>query len=466
MPDDPSAARSEDEIHDRLADVVEDLDSRWPESRLEPTLSRVRSVLDLMANPEATYPVIHVAGTNGKTSTARMIDALLLELGLHTGRVTSPHLTDVRERITLDGRPVDLARFVAAHEDVEPYVGIVDARNEERGAPRLSYFELLTVMAFATFSDAPIDVAVVEAGMGGTWDATNVVDSAVAIITPIGLDHQAYLGDTIEAIAGEKAGIVKPGAFVVLAQQEPAAAEVVLRQAGQLEATVAREGLEFGVVARELAVGGQLLTLKGLAGEYDGVFLPLHGVHQAHNAACALAAVEAFLGGGATALDLDVVRSGFAAVTSPGRLEAVRRGPTVLLDAAHNPAGARALATALAEEFAFERLVAVVAMLDDKDAASFLEAIEPVVDAVVVTAARSPRSLDVDTLSAVAEDVFGSGRVSAASGLVDAIDVALADAETASTTGGAGVLVTGSVVAIGEARALLRRDEPDPIGGD
>src|SRR6478735_3785660 len=344
-------------IEERLEEALHDLDSRWPESRLEPTLDRVRAVLDLLANPELSYPVIHVAGTNGKTSTARMIDALLLAFGLHTGRFTSPHLSDVRERITLDGEPVDRERFVHAFEDVSPFVEIVDARNADeadadgREAVRLSYFELLAVTAFAAFADAPVDVAVVEVGMGGTWDATNVVYSQVAVITPIGLDHQAYLGDTIEAIAGEKAGVIKPDGVVVMAQQQLEAAEVVVRQAAQLEATIAREGLEFGVANREIALGGQLLTLQGLGGTYDEIFLPLHGAHQAHNAAVALAAVEAFLGGGRGLLDIEVVRAGFASVRSPGRLEAVRRGPTVLLDAAYNPGGAKAIAETLDEEF-------------------------------------------------------------------------------------------------------------------
>ena len=455
-------------VAERFAGVERDLASRWPESRLEPTLERVRATLDLVANPERGYPVIHVAGTNGKTSTARMIDSLLLAFGLHTGRFTSPHLHDVRERITLDGEPVDAERFVAAFDDVISYVDIVDARNAERDRPRTSYFELLTVMALAAFADAPVDVAVIEVGMGGTWDATNVVDPAVAVITPIGLDHQAYLGDTVEAIAGEKAGVIKPGALAVIARQPAAAADVLLGQAEQLEVPVAREDVEFGVIGRELAVGGQVLTLQGLGGVYPEVFLPLHGEHQAHNAACALAAVEAFLGGGRSTLDLESVRAGFAAVRSPGRLEAVRRNPTVLLDAAHNVDGALALAAALRDEFDFPRLVAVVAMLDDKDAAGFLEAIEPVVSSVVVTAARSPRALDVDTLTAAAVDVFGDDRVEAAPNLVEAIDLAMAAADEAGVGGGSGVLVTGSVVTVGEARTLLRRAdaEPDPYEGD
>ena len=462
-----------DDLDERFEDAKRDLDDRWPESRLEPSLDRVRAVLDLLANPELSYPVIHVAGTNGKTSTARMIDALLVAFGLHTGRFTSPHLSDVRERIAFEGKPIDVARFVAAYEDVVPFVDIVDARNQaETDAdgnelPRLSYFELLAVTAFAAFADAPVDAAVVEVGMGGTWDATNVVYSQVAVITPVGLDHQAYLGDTIEQIAGEKAGVIKPGGVVVMADQLPAAGEVIARQAAQLEAELVREGADFGVVMRELALGGQVLTLRGLGGGlYDEVFLPLHGAHQARNAAVALAAVEAFFGAGAARLDVDTVREGFASVTSPGRLEAVRRSPTVLVDAAHNPAGATALAATLGEEFGFQRLVAVVGMLEDKDAIGFLAALEPVVDAVVVTEPHSPRAWDPDALGALAVSVFGDDRVEVVPAIADAIERALELAEEDGVTSGAGVLVTGSVVTVGEARRLLHRPRPGAPSDD
>ena len=250
-----------------LAEVESALARRWPESRLDPTLERVRDLLDVLGSPQTAYPVLLVAGTNGKTSTARMVDALLRELGLRVGRYTSPHLERVTERISLDGEPLADDRFVQAFTEIEPYLDLVDARHEHP----LSYFETLTALAYAVFADAPVDVAVVEVGMGGTWDATNVVDATVAVVTPVGLDHQAYLGDTIELIAGEKAGIVKAGGFAVLARQEVAAAEVLLRRVAEVGATVAREGLEFGVLTRSLAVGGQLLELRGLAGTYPDV---------------------------------------------------------------------------------------------------------------------------------------------------------------------------------------------------
>ena len=398
--------------------------------------------------------MVHVAGTNGKTSTTRMVDALLREFGLRTGRFTSPHLHTLRERISFDGQPIDPERFIATYDDVAPYLDLVDSRHDVR----LSFFEVLTAMAFAAFADAPVDVAVVEVGMGGAWDATNVADAQVAVVTPIDIDHTHFLGSTLTEIAGEKAGILKPGSYGVLAQQPVEAAEVLLRRSVEVDAIVAREGLEFGVMARTLAVGGQMLSLRGLAGEYDDVFLPLLGAHQAHNAACALAAVEAFLGGAHAErgpLDVDLVRAAFAGVSSPGRLETVRSSPTVLLDAAHNPAGARATAEAVGESFGFTRLVGVFAAMADKDVRGMLEALEPVLAEVVVSQSTSGRAMPADELAAIAVEVFGADRVEVAPRLDDAIDSAVALAEEEGHFGGAGVLVTGSIVTVAEARTLL-----------
>ncbi|HSN05805.1 MAG TPA: folylpolyglutamate synthase/dihydrofolate synthase family protein [Candidatus Angelobacter sp.] len=445
----------------RYLAIERSLAGRWPESRIEPTLDRIRGLLDLLGDPQTAYPVIHLAGTNGKTSTARMVESLLRSFGLRTGLFTSPHLHSVRERIRIDGEAIDSERFVRIHDDIAPYVDIADATSEAAGGPRLSFFELMTAMAYAAFADAPVDVAVVETGMGGTWDATNVVDSSVAVVTPVDLDHREYLGPTIAAIAGEKAGIIKPGGTAVLAAQSLDAAEVLLRRCVETGATVAREGVEFGVVDRAPAIGGQLLTLRGPGGDYEDVLLPLFGAHQAQNAAVALAAVEAFLGGGTAPLNPDLVRQGFASVSSPGRLEVVRRSPTVLVDAAHNPHGARALAAAIADGFEFTTLVGVVAVLSDKDARGLLEALEPVLSEVVVTSSSSPRAADVDDLAAIAVEVFGAGRVQAERRLADALDAAIARADEAAADlgGGTGVLVTGSVVTAAEARTLLGRGE-------
>ncbi|HWG99800.1 MAG TPA: folylpolyglutamate synthase/dihydrofolate synthase family protein, partial [Pilimelia sp.] len=345
-------------------------------------LGRMQRLMDALGSPQRAYPSIHLTGTNGKTSTARMIDALLRAHGLHTGRYTSPHLETVRERISLDGEPVDEERFVAAYREVAPIAELLDARQDQS----LTYFEMTTALALATFADAPVDVAVVEVGLGGAEDATNVLHAPICVVTPIGLDHTEWLGDTLADIALAKSGIIHADATVVCAAQEEPAAEPLLRRCAEVGATIAREGAEFGVLRRALAVGGQLLTLQGLGGVYDDVLLPLHGAHQAQNAAVALAAVEAFLGAGAhKQLDPEVVREGFAAASSPGRLERVRSAPTILLDGAHNPHGMAATVAALAEEFAFRRLVAVVAVFADKDVAGVLELLEPVVDEVVVT---------------------------------------------------------------------------------
>jgi dihydrofolate synthase/folylpolyglutamate synthase len=434
-----------------LARVERDILARAPEHDLIPTLDRISTLVDILGSPQQAFPVIHVTGTNGKTSTTRMIESLLREFGLRTGTFTSPHLHSMRERIALDGRPIDTERFVSTYADVLPYVEMVDAGSDVK----MSFFEVLVAMAYAAFADAPVDVAVVEVGMGGAWDATNVADGQVAVVTPIAIDHTRFLGSTVEAIATEKAGIIKPGSVAVLAPQQLEVAEILLRRAVTVDATVAREGLEFGVSTRLVAVGGQMITLKGLGGEYDEVFLPLHGAHQAHNAACALAAVEAFLGGGRGQLDIEVVRGGFAAATSPGRLEVVRRSPTVVLDAAHNPAGAEATAEAVADAFGFTRLVGVVAAFEDKDVRGILEAFEPVMAEVVVSQASSPRAMPADDLAAVAVDVFGADRVEVVPRLDDALDAAVRLAEEEGDLGGAGVLVTGSILTVAEARALL-----------
>ncbi|KAB7850077.1 bifunctional tetrahydrofolate synthase/dihydrofolate synthase [Streptomyces mobaraensis] len=449
------ARPADPEVERALREVEAELAGRWGETKLDPSLERIRKLMDVLGQPQHAYPSIHITGTNGKTSTARMIEALLSAFDLRTGRYTSPHVQTYLERISLDGAPISAERFVETYRDIEPYVRMVDEREEFR----LSFFEVLTGMAFAAFADAPVDVAVVEVGMGGTWDATNVVDGTVAVVTPISLDHTDRLGSTPGEIALEKAGIIKQGATVVLAQQPVDAAQALLKRAVEVDATVAREGMEFGVVAREVAVGGQLLTLRGLGGEYPEVFLPLYGAHQAHNAAVALAAVEAFFGIGsqhARTLDLDVVRRAFASVTSPGRLEVVRRSPTVVLDAAHNPAGARAAAEAVTEAFGFSRLVGVVATSADKDVRGVLEAFEPVFAEIVVTRNSTDRTMDVDELAALAVEVFGEERVQVEPRLDDALEAAITLAEEEGEYAGAGVLVTGSVFTVGDARLLLR----------
>lgn len=436
-----------------LARVEAELRPRWPETRLEPSLTRIAALMDVLGDPQRSYPVVQVTGTNGKTSTTRMIDQMLRGFGLRVGRFTSPHLASITERISIDGVAISATRFAEVYDDVAPYLSLVDA-----GQPiALSYFEVLTALGYVAFADAPVDVAVVEVGMGGRWDSTSVADAQIAVVTPIELDHTNYLGGNVGSIAAEKAGIIKSGAIAVLAQQPPEALDPLLRRSVGVDATVAREGLEFGVADRRIAVGGQLLTLQGLGGSYDEVFLPLHGAHQAQNAVVALAAVEAFFGAGAHGrIDIDVVRAAFAGVRAPGRLEAVRSAPTTLVDAAHNPAGMRATVAAVQEAFHFRRLIAVVAAMADKDVRGMLEILEPVVDQLVVTANSSPRTLAPDDLGVLAVDVFGADRVTVEVRLDDALDTAVRLAEEdIQAYGGSGILVTGSVVTAGEARVLL-----------
>ncbi|GGS41976.1 bifunctional tetrahydrofolate synthase/dihydrofolate synthase [Actinokineospora fastidiosa] len=444
---------------DELRQVESELDTRWPETKIEPSLARISALAHLLGDPQRTYPVVQIAGTNGKSSTTRMIDALFTRLGLRTGRYTSPHLQLVTERIGLDGAPIDPVRYVEVYRDVEPLLAMVDGKSE---VP-LTKFEVLTAMAYSAFADAPVDVAVVETGLGGSWDATSIVEPRVAVVGPVGIDHVEYLGPDLLSIAREKAGIIKPGSIAVLAEQDPGVARVLLERCAEMDATVARQGMEFGVHHRDVAVGGQMIAIQGLGGVYDEIFLPLHGAHQADNAARALAAVEAFFGAGADRrLDIDAVREAFATVVVPGRMERMRTAPSVFIDAAHNPHGAAALAAALDAEFEFRTLVGVVGVMADKDVAGILTALEPVFSDLVVTTNSSPRAMDPDLLAGLAVDVFGDERVTVAPRLDDAVETAVGIAEETDDpnepVSGGGVVITGSVVTAGEARTLFGKE--------
>jgi dihydrofolate synthase/folylpolyglutamate synthase len=431
--------------------------ARWPETRLEPSLDRISAFCDLLGQPQRAYPVVHLTGTNGKTSTSRMVDTLLRATGLRTGRFTSPHVESMTERISLDGEPLSEERFVEAYADVAPVAALVD----EDSLHPLSFFETVVGMAYATFASSPVDAAVIEVGMGGTWDATNVADAAVAVILPIAVDHSSYLGARPVDIAREKAGIIKPGSTVVCAVQAGDVAAVIAERATEVGATVLWEGRDFGVEHRVPAVGGQLLRLQGLRSAYDDVFLPLYGAHQGQNAVVALAAVEALLG--PDPLDDELVRDAFEEVTSPGRLEIVRRSPTIVLDAAHNPHGAEALVEALEDSFTFSPLIGVVAVMADKDYEAVLSALEPALAAIVCTRSATSRSLPAEELAETARGIFGIDRVYVAPRLDDAITQAATLAEEGGVFGEAigsgGVLVTGSVVTVGEARRMLRPRE-------
>lgn len=423
--------------------------ARWPETRIAPTLERISALTDILGSPQLTYPTIHVGGTNGKTSTSRMIDSMLFKMGLRTGRFTSPHLESYLERISINGQPIIAAELIFAYNDISPYLDLMDSKFENP----ISFFEAMTALAFAAFAEHPIDVGVIEVGMGGEWDATNVIQAGVSVITPIGLDHTEYLGNTLTEIAKTKGGILKSGGFGVLAQQEPEAAIELLSRAAEVGIDVAREGVEYSLTSRAVAVGGQLISISGLNESFDDIFLPLHGKHQAANAATALVAVEAFFGD--TALDHDAVRAGFAAVTSPGRCEVVHRDPTILLDAAHNPHGAKALAETISNEFTFDEVIGVVASFADKDVRGILLELEPIMNEIIVTANSSPRAMKLSELEKLASEIFGKDRVTAIETLSAAINQAIKDAKRPLSDDSVGVLITGSVITVGESRTII-----------
>lgn len=436
---------------ERVDAIEQALLARWPEVRISPTTERIAALVDILGSPQLTYPTIHVGGTNGKTTTSRMIDSLLFSHGLRTGRFTSPHLETYRERIAINGEPIDPKDLIFAYNDIAAYLDLIDTKFNNP----ISFFEAVTALGFVAFAEHPVDVAVIEVGMGGEWDATNVVDADVSVLMPIGFDHMEYLGHTLHEIAATKAGIIKEGGFIVLAQQEPEAAKELIRKAAEVGADVVREGIEYCVASRAVAVGGQLITITGLHDTYDDIFLPLHGKHQAANAASALVAVEAFFGD--QPLDIEAVRAGFAAVTSPGRCEVVHRDPTIILDAAHNPHGAKALAETLSNEFNFDEIIAVVGVFGDKDATGILQELEQIVDHVIVTQSSSTRAMSSGELEKIASTVFGVDRVFEISNLEAAIDRAVTDATRPLSEDTIGIIVTGSVVTVGEARSYLRK---------
>lgn len=411
---------------------------------------------DLLGNPEQACPVILITGTNGKGSTAIMIDSLLRAMGLRTGRFSSPHLEDLTERIAIDGEPIAADVFDDLVTQLEPMIEIVDAQRID--GISMTFFEVMTGLAYAAFADAPVDVAVVEVGMGGEWDATNIVNAEVAVLAPVDVDHTALLGNTVAEIAAEKAGIIKAGSRAVLAAQSPDAARVLLARCAEIGVELRREGIEFGLIDRIPAVGGQVLRLETADGPLGDLVLPLYGAHMAHNAALALAAVEAFLGG--RALPADAIADGFAEVKAPARLELVRTSPAILLDTCHNPHGARATIAAVSEAFAFEPLIGIVAMMADKDVSGVLEVFAESMSTVVCTTiAGTPRALPASELAARATDIFGPQRVLVAENLEDAIEQAVALADQAGPT--AGILLAGSVYAAGQARSLLVREQAE-----
>lgn len=457
--DDAEAARAEHEealakaadsveLDAAVAKIYELIVERAPEHDIEPSLDRIRMLLDILGDPQNTFPTVHITGTNGKTSTARMIDAVLTAFGVRVGRFTSPHLIDVRERMSIEGAPISREAFIAAWNDIAPYVEMVDTKSVANGGVRLSFFEVFTALALVAFADHPVDAGVIEVGMGGTWDATNLVEAGVSVIMPIDLDHTKWLGSTIREIAEEKAGIIKPGQIVVIAEQPEEALEVLLDRAREVDAIVRLEGRDFEVIDRQMGVGGQLVTVRTPSATYTDVFVPLFGEHQAHNAAAALVGVEAFMGG--RALDAKIVENGMMTATSPGRLQVVRTSPTILVDAAHNPAGARVLADALDDSFAFAHVVGVYSAMGDKDIESVLAEMEPHLDSIVITEMPGERAANIEQLREIAIDIFGEDRVEVRDSLGEAVDCAATLAEaTTDPADKCGVVVFGSVVLAG-----------------
>ncbi len=423
----------------RFDEAVAELDGRQPEHMPEPDLDRVRALASLLDDPQLTYPTIHVTGTNGKTTTARLTGALACVHGLTTGLFTSPHLTSVVERFEICGEPISEEAFGEEFEHLMPFLRTVD----EQVGP-VTYFEALAALGFLVFADAPVQLGVFEVGMGGTWDATNLVAGDVAVICPVGLDHPE-LGSTIAEVAGEKAGIIKQGKVAVVREQDPEALEVLERRCDEQIATMLLEDREWGLEQRTAAVGGQALTVRGLHASYDELLLPIHGEHAAANAAAAIAAVEALL---ERELDVDAVRATLASVTSPGRLEVVGRHPLVVLDGAHNPAAAEALSTALPETFAGDRLHLVMAVFKDKDLEGIVRAIAPLADAGYATAVDSVRARPAKevasalTAAGVPTETFAS------------VAEALAAARKAASEEDV-ILVTGSLYTVADARRVV-----------
>lgn len=441
-------------VLERVEEIYQQIIARVPEHQVQPTLDRVTETLDILGDPQNSYPSVHITGTNGKTSTTRMIDALLGAFGVRTGRFTSPHLVDVRERITIEGDSISPDEFVRTWEDIAPYIEMVDRAHAETDGTKLSFFEVFTVMAFAAFADHPVDAAVVEVGMGGRWDATNVIDAGVGVIMPIAIDHEKWLGSTIREIAEEKAGIIKPGQIVIVAKQQEEALRVIEERAAQVDAIVRLEGRDYEVLDRQLGVGGQMITVRTPAAVYEDVFVPLFGDYQASNAAAAIAAVEAFMGG--RALDAKVVEAGMLGATSPGRLQVVRHSPTIIVDAAHNPAGAHTLGESISEAFDFERVVGVYSAMGDKDIEGVLGEVEPYLDSIVITQMPGPRAKPAEEIAQIAREVFGSDRVDVQEDILEAIATAVNLGESGDESAPAtGVVIFGSVLLAGEVLRLM-----------
>ena len=431
------------------SDVMSALASRWPENKINPSLDRIKLLLDYLGNPQDGLKAIHIAGTNGKTSTSRMIERLLRSLDLRTGLYTSPHLVHPRERISIDGEPISVKNFEEVFSQVEPFLEIVD---EKIPGGSVTFFEVLTAMAFVSFSDTPVDVISLEVGMGGRWDATNVLTPMVSVITPIDLDHQEYLGNTIEKIALEKTGIIKENIPVVVSNQGKDAAKIILAKAIENNSPIMREGIELDVLERSVGIGGQQLTIANPYGTHSELFLPLFGKHQASNAAVSLTAVEAFLD---RQIDHDLVQEAFAEFSSPGRLQILKRNPTIVIDAAHNPAGIRATKQGITESFQFDNLILILAFMGDKDVDQILEELKGFAQVVILTQTNSIRALSVVDLAKKVKNISQfATRIESSDNSSEAIKLAMNLAKDLGNS--AGIIALGSVVLAGEIGLFIK----------
>ncbi|MFY7862845.1 MAG: bifunctional folylpolyglutamate synthase/dihydrofolate synthase [Rhodoluna sp.] len=441
-------------------EVMDALLTRIPENKLRPRLEPTRRAVELLGDPQKSYRVIHITGTNGKTTTTRIIERILRELGLRTGRFTSPHLVRLNERMAIDGEPVGDQQMAEVWADIEPILALVDAELEAAGDTKLTFFEALAVLGFAVFADAPVDVLVLEVGMGGEWDSTNVANGDVAVFTPISIDHAERLGNTVGEIAKTKSGIIKPGAIVVSSAQPAEALEVLEAKSASIAERIAVYGRDFEVLDVEPDVTGQRFSVKTLTSEYRDLFLPLHGEYQAENAALAISAVEAFFGASNRLFD-DVLRVAIADSTSPGRLQVVSRNPLTILDAAHNPGGAEVLARAMKKSFGAPETVAVVSILADKDAAALLEALDETAKTFIITQSSSPRAIEVDELAQIARNVFGAERVKTAESALTAMTLARRE-----VSDNGAILVTGSITLVGDVLKNIQLNETESDGDE
>ncbi len=431
------------------SDVMSALASRWPENKINPSLDRIKLLLDYLGNPQDGLKAIHIAGTNGKTSTSRMIERLLRSLDLRTGLYTSPHLVHPRERISIDGEPISVKNFEEVFSQVEPFLEIVD---EKIPGGSVTFFEVLTAMAFVSFSDTPVDVISLEVGMGGRWDATNVLTPMVSVITPIDLDHQEYLGNSIEKIALEKTGIIKENIPVIVSNQGKDAAKIILAKAIENNSPIMREGIELDVLERSVGIGGQQLTIANPYGTHSELFLPLFGKHQASNAAVSLTAVEAFLD---RQVDHDLVQEAFAEFSSPGRLQILKRNPTIVIDAAHNPAGIRATKQGITESFQFDNLILILAFMGDKDVDQILEELKGFAQVVILTQTNSIRALSVVDLAKKVKNISQfATRIESSDNSSEAIKLAMNIAKDLGNS--AGIIALGSVVLAGEIGLFIK----------